>query len=226
MSFRKRPLATAAGILGPRRCRSIAACGISTNCALTFIATATPISKRSRPAFTTCAPRPIRAAGRPATTFRPCAMDASSRTRSRTVCPSSPRISSSTPGGRSSPTSACARRSRCCSTSSGSTAIFSSISIGAARASSTIRELSAYRRPADATRARAAGALSRRGARRRARRHLVAAGQRRLGPRSREPAPGAGVARRRRLRAQRHDVARARQRARVQLRDHGDEPRR
>ena len=38
-------------------------------------------------------------------------------------------------------------------------------------------ELSAYHRPADAARARAAGALSRRGPRRRARRHLVAAGK-------------------------------------------------
>ena len=56
-------------------------------------------------------------------------------------------------------------------------------------------------------RARAAGAVSRCGARRRARRHLVAARRRRLGPRSRKPAPGAGFARRRRLRAQRHDVA-------------------
>ena len=39
---------------------------------------------------------------------------------------------------RSSPTSACGRRSRCCSTPNGSTTTFSSTFIGAARASSTI----------------------------------------------------------------------------------------
>ena len=56
-------------ITGAARFRSIAACGISTNCASIITATPTPISKRSRPASTTCAARPIRAAGRPATTF-------------------------------------------------------------------------------------------------------------------------------------------------------------
>ena len=49
-------------------------------------------------------------------------------------------------------------------------------------------ELSARGRPADATRARAAGAVSRRGARRHPGRHLAAAGIRRLGPRPRHAA--------------------------------------
>ena len=74
-------------IIGAARFPSIAACGISTSCASTIIATPTPISKPSRPGSTTCAARPIRAAGRPATTFRPRATAASSRRRSPTACP-------------------------------------------------------------------------------------------------------------------------------------------
>ena len=58
-------------------------------------------------------------------------------------------------------------------------------------------------------RARAAGALPRRGTARRARRHLVAAGQRRLRPRPRDFAASARAVSRRRLRARRHDVARS-----------------
>ena len=66
-------------IIGAAICRSIAACGISTNCASISIATTTPISKRSRPGSTTCAAKPIRRAGRPAMIFPPCATAASSR---------------------------------------------------------------------------------------------------------------------------------------------------
>ena len=60
------------------------------------------------------------------------------------------------------------------------------------------------------------GAVSRRGARRRARRHLVAAGQRRLRPRPHHLARSARAVRRRRLRAQRHRAARTRQRQAAQ----------
>ena len=51
---------------------------------------------------------------------------------------------------RSSPTFACARRSRCCSTSNGSTTISSSTATTAPRAISTAPSLSARGRPADA----------------------------------------------------------------------------
>ena len=114
-----------------------------------------------------------------------------------------------------------------CSMPNGSTAISSSISISAARASSTTRSCPPITAPADAARARAVGALSRCGARRRARRHLVAAGDRRLRPRSRRACEQAlALLARRRLRARRHDAARAHQRPAVAVRDHGDEPRR
>ncbi len=73
-------------IIGAARCRSIAACGISTRSASIITATPTPISKPSRPGSTTCAARTIRAAGRPATIFRPCATAASSRNRFRAAC--------------------------------------------------------------------------------------------------------------------------------------------
>ena len=69
-----------------------------------------PISRPSRPASTTCAPRTIQAAGRPGTTFRPRATGASSRKRFRAGCRRPLSTSSSTPDGRCSPTSACARR--------------------------------------------------------------------------------------------------------------------
>ena len=73
--------------------------------------------------------------------------------------------------------------------------------------------------PADDARARAAGALSRRGARRRARRHLGAAGERWLGTRPHAAAPRARIARGRRLRAARHGADRADERQAVRLRD-------
>ena len=79
-------------IIGAAICRSIAACGISTNCGSIFIATATPISRPSRPGSTTCAAKPIRPAGRPVTTFPPCATAAWSRKRSPAACRNSFRL--------------------------------------------------------------------------------------------------------------------------------------
>ena len=69
----------------------------------------------------------------------------------RTAFPRSPQILCSTPGGGFSPTSACARRSRCCSTPNGSTTTFSSIFIAASASFFDGSELSAFQRPADAT---------------------------------------------------------------------------
>ena len=79
---RRRPTASRSSAIrttGDATCRSIAASGISTRSASIFTATPTRISRRSKRACTTCAPRPIRAAGRPATISRRCATDASSR---------------------------------------------------------------------------------------------------------------------------------------------------
>ena len=55
--------------IGAATCRSIAASGISTRSASTTTATPIRISRRSRTASSTCAPRTIPAAGRPPTTF-------------------------------------------------------------------------------------------------------------------------------------------------------------
>ncbi len=74
-------------LLGTRSCRSIAAHGISTASASTITATATRISRRSSAASTTCARRPIPAAGRPLTIFRRCATAAWSRRAFPTACP-------------------------------------------------------------------------------------------------------------------------------------------
>ena len=111
---------------------------------------------------------------------------------------------------------------RCCSISNGSTAISSSVSIGAAASFFDGSELSAHQPPGRCARTRPARAVPRRGARRRARRHLGAAGHRRLRPRSRHLA-----ARARRcltrggLRTARHRTRRTRSRQAVHLRDHG-----
>ena len=75
--------------------------------------------------------------------------------------------------------------------------------------------------------ARAACALSRRGAPRRARRHLVAAGHRRLGPRPRHAAPGARVCSKPPATSSKAPTLRDRATGRpLRLRNHGDEPRR
>ena len=74
-------------LLGTRSRRSIAASGISTRSASISTATPTRISRRSRKAFTTCAPRTIRAAGRPPTTCPRCATAASSRSHFPTGMP-------------------------------------------------------------------------------------------------------------------------------------------
>ena len=79
-------------------------------------------------ASTTCARRPIPAAGRRLTISRRCAKAAWSRRASPTACRKACRAWCSTRAGRSSPTCACARRSCNCSTSSGSTTLTSSIS--------------------------------------------------------------------------------------------------
>ena len=82
-------------------------------------------------------------------------------------------------------------------------------------------ELSAHGRRGRRARARAAGAVPRRGARRRARRHLVAAGQRRLRPRPHDAAARPRPVRGGRLRAARHRAGRAADRPAVHVRDHG-----
>ena len=112
--------------------------------------------------------------------------------------------SSSIPAARSFPTSACARRSRCCSTSSGSTARSSSISTGAAQASSKARSFPRSGRAGRCARTRAAGAVSRRRARGRDGGHMGAAAHRRLRARPRRLAPRARAARVGRLRTARH----------------------
>ena len=144
---------------------------------------------------------------------RPCATAASSRSRSRRPAETELRLMSSTRGGRSLPTSACARRSRCCSISSGSTAISSSASIERSAGFFDGSELSAYHRPADErerallapfptrcapTCSTAPGRLRRRTA--------PAATARRCGE-------ALESARRRRLRTPGHDAARARRAA-------------
>ena len=108
---RERHLQARCRITGGAICRSIAACGISTPSASTITATATRISRRSRKASTTCARKPIRAAGRPPTISRRCATAAWSRRNSPTACPRAWTAWCSTRGGRSLPTCACARRS-------------------------------------------------------------------------------------------------------------------
>ncbi len=70
---RSATLRAQSGLLGREACRSIAASGISTRSGSTSIATTIPISRPSRRASTTCARKPIRRAGRPATTLRPSA---------------------------------------------------------------------------------------------------------------------------------------------------------
>ena len=68
----------------------------------TTTATATRISRRSRKAFTTCASRPIRAAGRRLTIFPRCATAASSRKTCPTDCPKACRAWCSIRAARSS----------------------------------------------------------------------------------------------------------------------------
>ena len=139
----------------------------------------------------------------------------------RPACRRRAPTSCSTPAGRCSPTSACARRSRCCSTSNGSITATSSISTGAPRAIFDGSELSAHGRPADARERALLAPFPGRGARRRARRHLVAAGQRRLRTRPHDAAARARPVRGGRLRAARHRAGRAADRQAVHLRDHG-----
>ena len=139
--------------------------------------TPTPISKPSRPASTTCAANTIRAAGRPATTFRPCATDASSRRRLSTVCPSPPPTSSSIRGGRFSadlPRAASDHAAVRCRMDQSQ---FLLRPLSAQR--ELFRRLGSVRLSSRGgrARARAACAFSRRGTPRRARRHLVAAGR-------------------------------------------------
>ena len=74
-------------LLGPRSSDQSRLVEFRRACASIFTATTTPISKPSRPGSTTCGARPIRAAGRPAMTFPPCATAASSRNHFRSGLP-------------------------------------------------------------------------------------------------------------------------------------------
>ncbi len=164
-SRQKRHLHARSAIIGAATCRSIAACGISTSSASTIIATTTRTSKPSRPGSTTSARdrsgaladrlRLSRRARRPRRQGDVPRRPAEIRLRFRLqyaaadVC-RHPRAR----GDRAS-----------CSISNGSTAIFSTISTSAPRATSTTpicRPPSAGRR----ARARAARAVSRRRSRR------------------------------------------------------------
>ena len=213
---------TIGGAISP----SIAASGISTRSASTITATPAPIHEAFKAGLFDVRkeddPGPLADRLR----FPGAARQARrSRRRSPPACRSRASTSSSTRGARCSPTSACARRSRCCSISSGSTARSSSISTAAARASS--RAPSSPRAAARPTSASArCSRLSGRGPPRHARRHLAAAGDRRLGPRPRAAAPRARPARRCRLRAARHRAGREGRRQALRLRDPRPEPRR
>ena len=211
--------------IGAATCRSIAACGISTRSA--SISTATPIriSRRSRRASTTCARRPIPAAGRPPTTSPRCATAASSRRHSPTAC----------------------RRSFSGLVFNTRRPVFSDIRVREAIAHAVrlrmaqpqflLRPLRALgelfrrlralgARPArGAARARAARAVSRRGARRLHGRHLAAAGSRRLRPRPRHAQARARAARRRPATSSTaRCCARARRDKPLRLRDPGHHP--
>ena len=197
-------------LLGPRPCRSTAASGISTRSASTSTATAIRISRRSRKASTTCAPRPI--PGRWETAY-----DVPAVRDGRIVKETfpyglpkiifRPRLQHPPAGVRRHPR---ARGDR------------HAVRLRMAQPQLLLRPLRALRellrrlrafgaRPAGRrARARAAGAVSRRGARRHHGRHLAAAGDRRLRPRPRHAQARARASGRRRLRARRHRAALAR----------------
>ena len=191
-------LSSAIRIIGAARSRSIAACGISPSCVLTITATPTPISKHSKPASMKCAPSAIRAAGRLATIFLRCATGASSKKLFRQACPRSPRTLSSIRGGRCFPISVCARRILLLFDAEWVNRNFFFDLYRRSASFFDDSELSAYHRPADERERALLKPYSRRRPRRRARRHLVATGHRRLGPRPRKLAAGARTARRRR----------------------------
>ena len=209
--------------IGGATSRSTAASGISTRSVSTFTAKPIPISRRSSAASTTCASSTIRHAGRPAYDF-PALRDGRviKEAHRRPACRRRALSSCSTRAARSSPTSACARRSRCCSISSGSTTTTSSISIGALRAISRARSCrrAAGRRMsgrrallapfADAVRADVLDGT------------LVAAGQRRLRARSHARSSARSICSRRRATscAAPSCVERA-ERSAVHVRDHG-----
>ena len=114
-------------------------------------ATPTPISKRSRRASID-----LRGEARSETLgnrlrfSRPARRPRRQGSAAHRLAEAGMRASSSIPGARSSPISACARRSRCCSTSNGSTTISSSTATAAPRAISKAPSSSASGRPADA----------------------------------------------------------------------------
>ena len=185
---------------GAATCRSIAACGISTRSASTISASRTPRSRRSSAGFTISASRTSRCGGAPATISRRRKPGRWSRKWSPTARRSRRTFWCSTPAVRNSPTSACAKRCRCCSTSNGSTRTTSSISTSAPAATlqaPTFPPTAARRTIANAT---LLAAIRRRGSRRHHGRHVQACRQRHQRPRPRDAAPRARPARAGRLR--------------------------
>ena len=214
--------------IGAATCRSIAACGISTSCVSTIIATPTPISKAFKTGLydvrSETDPTPLADRLRHSRRARRPHRQGGVRQR---PAQAQPPTSSSTRGAPFSPTSACAQAIAL---------LFDFEWVNRnfffdlyRRSASYLRRFGTVRLspPGRRARARAARAVSRRGARRRARRHLVAAGDRRLRPRPRQPArrrsrcspPPATSSRARRC-------ASARSGRPLRLRDHGDKPRR
>ena len=138
-------------LLGARSRRSIAASGISTRSVSTTTATPTRYHEAFKRGLFDL--RTENDPGRWQTAYD--FPGAARRPRGQGDVPDRPAegelsTSSSTRAGRSSRTSACAKRSRCCSTSNGSTTIYSSISTGAPRAISRARNSPRAAAPADA----------------------------------------------------------------------------